>query len=132
MRETKLLPATFLILVLFLSLMSAVTGCGVVGGKPSTSAPGGSNPLDVLEACGEREIEIDAWDESQKKQIEDDFADGKRDLLQLLVKQEGIEEEARDLRQELRDNCQKKVNNLLPPTSDDTKNERFPTVTPLP
>ena len=130
MRDTRLLLATFLMVILFLSLMSATLGCGVIGGKPSTSAPGGSNPAEILEACSEREGEIDAWEESQKEQVEDDFADGKRNLLQSVVKQEDIEEEARDLRQELRDNCQKKVNNLLPPTTDDTKDEPFPTVTP--
>ena len=83
--------------------------CGIASGKPSTSAPGGDSQGDILAACVERQNEIDDWEDAEKMKVEDDFADGKRDLLQAMVKVERIEEEAAKMHQELQDNCDEAV-----------------------
>ena len=131
MLETRFPPMTLLVVLLFLPLVSVTLGCAALGGKPSTSAPSGSDPNDIWQACYDREDKIYEWEESRKEKVAHDFADGKLNFLQSAIKYEDIEEEARDLRQELTDNCQKKVRNLLPPLPEETEGIPFPTVTPL-
>ena len=103
----------FAILILVLTSIMLLS-CGFVSGKPNTSAPSGyDNPGFLLDACHEREQEINAWEEDQKRRIEEEVADDERSLLGAIIKIEQIEEEAYGLRRELESNCQREVKRLF-------------------
>ena len=115
-------------------LVGVILACNGLGGKPSTSAPGGDDYNDVIYACGDKEDKIDEWEESQLRKVEDDFIDGKTTLLRAGVETERIEEEARELVLELRDNCQEKLDeisgeNRQEDNDRDSRGEPFPTPT---
>lgn len=94
----KLITLTMIIL--------SVVACNVVSGKPSTSAPRGIEDInDFWQACYDLEDEIDAWAEREKRQAEEDFADGDRTVVGAIVKQELIDDDALAMKRELRDNC---------------------------
>ena len=102
-RETLLLLA-FLIPLLFAILACDAVG-NVVGSKPSTSAPRTNNANDYARSCDEKEDAIRDWERDQERKVEDEWIDDKRGIWQTAAKVERIENEAKAMRRELRDNC---------------------------
>ena len=96
--------STFFTVILLL-LCSA---CNIsVGGKPSTSAPSTENLGDYLRACDEKMEAIRDWESDQMREIEDEWIEGERGILQSAAKAERIEEEATAMQNELRENCER-------------------------
>ena len=101
-------PHFLFLAFLFLSLTLACDGLPV--GKPSTSAPGSAESLQKFwVACEGRKRPIREWEDRETRKVEDEWMDEERGLVQSLAKVERIEEEARDLRNELMDNCKAKA-----------------------
>lgn len=132
-------PTTFLPWALLIA--GALIACGIVSGKPSTSAPGSvENLSEFWEACEDREDAIDEWAEKEEISVTEDFADGKITFLRAGIEYERIEEEADALRDELRDNCEAKVNeakakrdiSIREESNTTPREERAPTWTPEP
>ena len=97
------------ILLIFPLIMLAACD-GLPTGKPSTSAPGAtSDRASFWQSCDERRDGIDAWEREQKSKIEDEWIDERRGLLQSVAKAEKVESEAKEMRRQLRDNCQAKA-----------------------
>ena len=102
-------PAHFrLVATLLIPLLVTLTACdSLPTGKPSTSAPSAtSDSASFWQSCEESGDAIDAWEDAQKEKIEDEWIDERRGLLQSLAKAEKVEEEADDMRRQLRKNCQ--------------------------
>ena len=122
-------------LLLVLLLMAAFLSCGALEGKPNTSAPGGiDNPDELLRACSERDREIDEWKRREERKLEDDFIEEGKSVWQIAARLDQIDRDARAMSRELSDNCQAKVRDLLPPSSESSSSESerrrpFPTVT---
>ena len=101
------------VLLLVLLLVPTAISCGVIGGKPSTSAPGGfDDPDELLWACGERHQDIIEWAEREERRIADDFIDGEITLLRGAVEYERVEQEADTMRGDLSDNCEAEADKL--------------------
>ena len=101
------------VLALFLMLtMIACDAVGGLGGKPNTSAPNTDDINEVFAVCSERQDAIDDWENQEERRVEDDFVDGKTTLLRAGVEYERIEEEAREMRGELDDNCQDRIREI--------------------
>ena len=101
------------VLLLVLLLVPTAISCGVIGGKPSTSAPGGfDDPDELLWACGERHQEIIEWAEREERRIADDFIDGEITLLRGAVEYERVEQETDTMRSDLSDNCEAEADKL--------------------
>lgn len=92
-----------LLLCLVVLLLAACDDLSV--GKPSTSAPRASDPNEHYALCAERGEAIDRWKREQRQKIENEWMDEKRGLLQSHAKIERIDEEAREMRLDLQDNC---------------------------
>ena len=87
--------------------------CGIVSGKPSTSAPGGINDPDELwDACNERFSEIDDWARTKSEELDDDFFQGRKDFLDAATEQKQVLEDAGRMRSELDANCAEKADEL--------------------
>ena len=100
----------FLSVILIATLLLA---CGIVSGKPSTSAPGGiDDPDEFLRACNERFSEIDDWERTKSKELDDDFLRGRKNFLDAATEQEQVWEDARRMRSELDANCAEKADEL--------------------
>ena len=94
-------------------LLAATVACGAIGGgKPSTSAPGGSDLMEVQDACWERQDAINEWLDERLDANTQDVIDGKLNLLQAAVKAEDLEKEAEVMRDELTANCQRRLDEL--------------------
>lgn len=103
-------PAAFSVAILAAMLLLA---CGLVSGKPSTSAPKGfDDPDALLRACNERFSEIDDWERTKSKELDDAFFQGRKDFLDAAVEQEQVWEEAGRMRSELDFNCADRANEL--------------------
>lgn len=102
-------PVLFTALLVHLLLLTISCGAvsGVVSGKPNTSAPRTSDNYNTFwQACDERRGKIDSWEQDELFKVEDEWIDGERGLLQSGVKIERIEEEADNMRRELKNNCE--------------------------
>ena len=104
-------------LVLFLALgvvSVLLVACGLVSGKPSTSAPNGfDDPHELQQACAERQRAINEWEQDELEKLAEKWADGEITLLRGAMEGEKIEEEATSMRLELEDACQEKEKELL-------------------
>ena len=117
-----------------LFLLFTVVACDVLDRKPNTSAPGADNVNDLLQACQERQAEIDDWQDKEERKLEDEIGQGNNTVLGLMVKLDRIRQDAAAMRDELRSNCRVKRQVLeatYPATESPGGNERLPTVTPL-
>ena len=99
-----MLHRTFFVLPLLFLLLA----CGAVSASPNTSAPITKNLGEYLRTCDERHDAIDDWERKQARNIEDEWIDGRRGLMQSGAKFGQVREEAQSMRQELRDNCEAK------------------------
>ena len=89
-------------------LLLLCSACNIgVGGKPSASAPNTGNLGDYLRACDEKMEAIRDWESNQMQEIEDEWIEGERGILQSAAKAERIEEEAIAMQNELRENCER-------------------------
>lgn len=103
---TRPLLLLFPLLILSIPFLVACGSVsGLTGGKPSTSAPGASEPNEHYALCAERADAIDDWERRQARKIEDEWIDQKRGLLQSGAKFQRVQEEAREMRLDLQDNC---------------------------
>ncbi len=117
-----------------LFLLFAVIACDVLDRKPNTSVPNADNLNDLLYACQERREKIDDWVEGEERKLEDKVVDGGTTVLGVMVKLDRIEQDAKEMKGELSDNCQAKIRELDLHDSDSKDSESgepFPTVTPL-
>ena len=95
-------PGAFALLLILL-LMAAFLSCGVVGGKPSTSAPGGiDNPDELLRACSERDREIDEWKRREERKLEDDFIEEGKSIWQIAARLDQIDRDARAMSRDVK------------------------------
>ena len=100
-----------IILILIASAM--FSACDSLGGKPSTSAPRGIDDVNDLNvACNERQQEIDEWLGRKQESIAEDWIDGKITVLKAGLDNELAEEEADELKNELRKNCDKRASEI--------------------
>ena len=137
--EMKAGPGTLLhtkVLVFTLSLILALS-CTVLGGKPSTSAPGGGfeSQSEFWEACDERDRAISLWEQEDQEKLTGKFADGEITFLRFGLDSEAIEKEADGMEQELMDNCLARAYEEFPsrrtpvPTSRPERDDPLPTPT---
>ena len=103
-KGVPMLHRTFFVLPLLFLLLA----CDAVSANPSTSAPRTRDLGEYTRACGERMDAINEWELKQERNIEDEWIDGRRGLMQSGAKLGRVEEEAQFMRQELRDNCEAK------------------------
>ncbi len=104
---------TYGMLALLLILTAiACDAVGGLGGKPNTSAPNTDDINEVFAVCSERQDVINDWEDQEERKVEDDFIDGKTTLLRAGVEYERIEEEAREMRAELENNCQDRIREI--------------------
>ena len=94
-------------LIVLVSIAVATVACGAVGGKPSTSAPNTENLGEYLRACDEKMEAIRDWESDQMREVEDEWIEGERGILQSAAKAERVEEEAAAMRNELERNCER-------------------------
>ena len=89
-------------------VLLSLLACDTVG-RPSTSAPSVTGDRDAfLRACSDRQQAIRDWESQQRDKLAEEWMEGDRGLLQSAAKMEKIEQEARDMRQTLDDNCRAK------------------------
>lgn len=98
------------LIVLILTAMAVFSACNSLGGKPSTSAPKGIDDVNDLNvACYERQQEINEWLGRKQESIAEDWIDGKITILRAGLESERAEEEANELKDELRENCDERA-----------------------
>ena len=91
------------------ALITAVVACGMIGGKPSTSAPGGiDDPAEMQQACAERQTAIDEWERDKLRGLDDDFFEGRKEFFEAEGEQKRVIEEAEAMRWDLGLDCTKK------------------------
>ncbi len=92
--------------LLVIALVVFLSACdGLPIGKPSTSAPRTDDPGEHMDRCSERLDAIYEWEEREKRKLEDEWIDGERGIWQSMAKVERIQEEAREMRYALQENC---------------------------